>query len=367
MKKVLLFWVLISGLRLSGLTQESPKDNTGFHFSRVETAVYMAWVWPHAPNMDVLSRGLFQMVHLGVSGLPTGQKAWHHAYRFPELGFTFLYSDLGYPEVLGHAWGAFPHISLPLFAFGELALNLRYGLGVAWLTNYYSEPENESNIAISNPLNILMNTGLELLVPLPENLILRGGIAMTHFSNGKTRTPNKGLNVPSLKLALAYEFKTKSPRIPMVQERQGKSGLRIFAAAGYNRLYPPGGPAYAEFTLSSTFSRHLSEKVALGLGADVFWGLSDREVLKRKDQLPASPLGLLKPGLHFAYEQWFGNTAFVLQQGYYLSAANTSDGKGYNRIGFRHHFSNRWLISLSLKSHLFIADYFEWGFGFRVR
>jgi hypothetical protein len=45
---------------------------------------------------------------------------------------------------------------------------------------------------------------------------------------------------------------------------------------------------------------------------------------------------------------------------------NNNDGKGYNRIGFRHQWSDKWLISLSLKSHLFRADFIEWGMGYRI-
>ncbi|MEE4177496.1 MAG: acyloxyacyl hydrolase [Bacteroides sp.] len=365
MKRFYYFWIFIWGLSLAGTEPARSQGASDFHFSRIETAGYLAWVWPHAPGMDPLKTGVFPMIHLGVSGFPSGLKSWHHNYQSPELGFTFLYADLGYPEVLGHAWGLFPHISIPLVRKNQLSLNLRYGLGAAWLTNYYTEPENELNIAISNPLNILMNTSLELQFPLPGNWIMRAGYGMTHFSNGKTRTPNKGLNIPALKLVLAYEFIPPAPMQQAPMEKRENYSLRVFGATGYTRLYPPGGPAYMEFTLSTTFSRNLSEKVSLGLGADLFWGFSDREVLRRKDQLPASPAGLLKPGLHFSYEQWFGKTAFIIHQGFYLYAANTKDGPGYNRIGFRHHLTEKWLINLSLKSHLFRADYFELGVGYR--
>lgn len=366
MKRFVFLGVVFYGLFLGYICPANSPEAGGFRFTRAETAAYMAWVWPHAPHMDVLNRGLFPMIHMGFSGFPMGTKAWHHAYGFPELGITILYADLGYPEVLGHAWGAFPHISIPLFTKGTLSLNLRYGLGLAWLTQYYSEPDNERNIAISNPLNILMNTGLELHCPLSDQLTLRGGFAMTHFSNGKTRTPNKGLNVPALKIALSYAFSDVPPRQAAQDGNPETRSLRFYGALGYTRLYPAGGPAYAEFALSTTYTRQLSQKVALGLGADLFWGFSDREVLRRLDQQPLSLAGLLKPGLHFAFEQWFGQTAFVLQQGLYLYAANNNDGKGYNRIGFRHQWSDKWLISLSLKSHLFRADFIEWGMGYRI-
>lgn len=365
MKRFLFIWIVLCGINLAFTEPARSQGSAGFHFSRVETAGYFAWVWPHAPGMEHLNTGPFPMVHLGVSGLPTGLKSWHHAYQSPELGFTFLYADLGYPEVLGHAWGLFPHISMPIYKTNKLSLNLRYGLGAAWLSKYYSEPDNEMNIAISNPLNILMNTSLELQLPLPGNWILHTGFGMTHFSNGKTRTPNKGLNIPGFKLALAYEFNRPKPLQQASREIPESYSLRVFGATGYTRLYPPGGPAYMEFTLSTTFSRNLSEKVSLGLGTDLFWGFSDREMLIRIDQLPTSALGLLKPGLHFAYEQWFGKTAFIIHQGIYLYAANKADGKGYNRLGFRHHLNEKWLINLSLKSHLFRADYFEWGMGYR--
>lgn len=337
-------------------------------FTRLEGAAYSAWVWPHAPNMDQLNTGLFPMFHLSLSGTSPGTKDWQHAYNLPDMGFTLLYADLGYPEVLGHAWGLYPHITLPLSRKNALSLNFRFGLGAAWLTNFYSEPENEQNIAISNPLNILMNTSLEAAFTLSPSWSITGGFGMTHFSNGKTRTPNKGLNIPGAKLALRYQFRP-GPDFPERETALNmESGFRleVFAAGGYTRLYPPGGTAFAEFTLSSSLIRPLSQKVSLGMGADLFWGFSDREVLNRLGELPGNSLGLLKPGLHLSYGQVFGNTTFIIQQGWYLYAANSEDGRGYNRAGIRHRLSDKWLINLTLKSHLFRADYFEWGFGYRI-
>lgn len=357
-----LFPVLLVATPVAG------QESSGGFFTRIEGAGYAAWVWPHAPNMDQLHTGLFPIFHFSLSGTANGTKAWHHAYNFPDMGITFMYADLGYSEVLGHAFGAYPHILLPLARKNKLSLNFRYGLGVAWLTNYYSEPDNEGNIAISNPLNILMNTSLEAGYAITDGFSLRAGIGMTHFSNGKTRTPNKGLNIPAYKVALMYNMKP-GPVLPQrVNQRQTEtqSSLRVFGAAGYNRLYPPGGPAFAEYTLGATLGRPLSQKILLGVGADVFWGYSDREVLRRLNQEPASPAGLLKPGLHVSYEQLIGKTSFIIQQGIYLYAANTEDGKGYNRAGLRHQFNEKWLISLTLKSHLFRADYLEWGFGYRI-
>ncbi len=344
------------------------RESKGGFFSRIEGAGYAAWVWPHAPNMDQLHTGLFPMFHLGLSGTLNGAKPWHHAYNFPDMGITFMYADLGYPEVLGRAFGAYPHILLPLARKGKLSLNFRYGLGAAWLTNHYSEPDNEGNIAISNPLNILMNTSLEAGYAISDGFTLRAGFGMTHFSNGKARTPNKGLNIPAFKFAINYNMK---PGLVLSQRNYSKQTetqlfLRVFGAGGYTRLYPPGGPAFAEFTLSSTLNKRLSQKVSLGLGVDLFWGYSDKELLSRIDQLPSTTAGLLKPGMHFSYEQLFGKTSFIIQQGIYLYAANNEDGKGYNRAGLRHQFSEKWLISLTLKSHLFRADYIEWGFGYRI-
>jgi len=350
------------------LSPVAAQESKGGFFTRIEGAGYAAWVWPHAPNMDHLNTGLFPIFHFSLSGTVNGTKPWHHAYNFPDMGITFMYADLGYPGVLGHAFGAFPHIVLPLLRKNKMSLNFRYGLGVAWLTNYYSEPGNEGNIAISNPLNILMNTSLEAGYAISEGFTLRAGLGMTHFSNGKTRTPNKGLNIPAFKLALMYNMKP-GPVLPerdYSRQTQTHLSLRVFGAAGYTRLYPPGGPAFAEYTLSTTLGRPLSQKVKLGVGADVFWGLSDREVLRRLDQEPASPAGLLKPGLHVSYEHLFGKTSFIIQQGIYLYAANNEDGIGYNRAGLRHQYSEKWLISLTLKSHLFRADYLEWGFGYRI-
>jgi len=368
MKKSINKTFIILGLLLLAVRPVQAHDGRPGFFTRAEGAAYMAWVWPHAPDMGHLQEGIFPMVHAGISGTTRGTKQWHHDYNFPDLGITFMYSDLGYPDVLGRAWGVFPHILLPLSRKANFSLNFRYGLGAAWLTNYYDEPDNESNIAISNPLNILMNTSLEAGFAISEHFIIRTGFGMTHFSNGKTSTPNKGLNIPAFKVALSHSLKPDLvlPERTLNTENHPITSLRAFVAGGYNRLYPPNGPTFTEFTLSSTLNRPLSRKVSLGLGLDVFYGGSDREELRRINALPGSPAGLLKPGIHISYEQLFGKTSFIIQQGFYLYAANKKDGKAYNRAGLRHQFSEKFILNLTLKSHLFKADYLEWGFGYLV-
>lgn len=368
MKKSIYKTVVILGLLLLAAQPVQANEGMPGFFTRAEGAAYLAWVWPHAPGMDHLQAGIFPMIHASISGTTRGKKPWHHDYNFPDLGVTLIYSDLGYPKVLGRAWGVFPHIVMPLTRKTNFSLGFRFGMGAVWLTNYYNEPDNEGNIAISNPLNILVNTSLEAGFAISEHFTIRTGFGMTHFSNGKTSTPNKGLNIPAFKLALSHSL-WPNPGLPERNtnpEKNRNTSLRAFVAGGYTRLYPPGGPAFAEFTISSTLNRPVSKKVSLGFGLDVFYGGSDREVLRRIDALPGSPAGLLKPGIHLSFEQMFGKTSFIFQQGIYLYAANKEDGKSYNRAGLRHQISEKLLVNLTLKSHLFRADYLEWGFGYLI-
>jgi hypothetical protein len=342
-------------------------NNSGF-FSQVDAGAHIGFVWPHDPALDNLYQGVFPGFHIALTGQTLGNRPWHHAYNFPELGVSLLFSHLGYPEVLGHGFGLMPHITLPLTRGQGLQLQLRYGVGVGYVTNHYREPHNMDNQAVSAPLNIAMSTTLQASIPLSGAFTLRPGISITHFSNGKTRVPNKGLNLPSAKVELVHHFRPR-PVMPAREsepEKYSAYSMAAYLSGGYSELYPPGGDKYAEFTLSTTLRRRISQKVALGLGGDIFWGLSDREMLYRRGETDVTLGRLIKPGLHLAYEQVFSNTSFIIQKGVYLHTTNPEDGKTYNRAGFRHRLDERWQLNLTIKTHLFRADYLEWGIGYTL-
>ena len=309
------------------------------------------------------------MIQLGISGIPTGSRPWHHSYNFPETGITLLYSNLGYPRVLGHALGLMPHINFTLHQAGGFSLQLRYSAGLALITNPYREPDNIENQAIGSMLNINMSTSLQISVPVSSSLDVRAGIGMTHFSNGKMAVPNKGLNIPSARLELVHHFNRK----PVIcgQDYQPESydqySVAVYVAGGYTTLYPPVDDTFAEFTITSTISRRLSQKSAAGAGADIFFGYSDRALLHQQGTTPHHLTGLVKPGLHISYEQIFSKTSFILQKGIYLYRDYQGNGPFYHRIGFRHRVSQRWVMNLTLKSHFFSADYLEWGAGYSFR
>ena len=364
MKNPLLFFFLslFSVLLCEKNHAQVPGINSRF-FTQAEGGAYIGFVWPHDPALDNLYQGAFPGLHIALSGQTRGNRPWHHAYNFPEIGVTLLFSHLGYPEVLGHGFGLMPHITLPLTRGHGLQLQLRYGVGIGYVTNHYQEPHNMDNQAVSTPFNIAMNTSLQVSIPLSGAFTLRPGLSITHFSNGKTRVPNKGLNLPSAKLELVHHFLPDPVLPPRESEPEDYKpySMAVYLAAGYSELYPPGGSKYAEFTLSTTLRRRISQKVAMGLGSDLFWGFSDRELLRRQGEEDIPLARLIKPGIHLSYEQVFSNTSFIIQKGIYLHTTNPEDGITYNRAGFRHHLDDRWLVNITIKTHLFRADYLEWG------
>ena len=362
-------WLIIFCFYMFWDAPKTSANNPGnSFFYKAEAAAHFGFVWPHDPDLDNLYTGFFPFFQGSISGSTDGSKSWHHWYNFPDLGFTFMFADLNYPEVLGRAFSVWPHISITLHQGRSVDLIFRYGAGIGYLDNWYREQENEENMAISTPINIAMNTALKAGVAVSENFSLKGGVSMTHFSNGRTRTPNKGLNIPSARVAFVYKLQPE-PSLPEREtnfEKPDKYSLSFYLSGGYSELYPPGGSKYLEFSLSQTLRRRLSVKTAIGVGADVFWGLSDKEVLNRKDRKPSGKLSLLKPGIHLSYEQVFSNTSFIVHQGLYLYARQDEDGRTYNRAGFRHYLGDRLQINLTIKSHLFRADFVEWGMGYRL-
>lgn len=324
---------------------------------------HYGFVWPHDPVLKPLARGPFGFQQIILSRAVDGSRPWHRVYAQARMGMSLTYADMAYPGVLGRSWAWMAHAGFPLYENRFLLIRARQGLGLAWITQVFDPVDNPGNQAIGSHLNIAAQLSFELhgFARSPLRPLL--GLSLSHFSNGRTRTPNKGINIPSVKLGLVYEPPVISaPTEPLAYERVWE--LLTIASGGFSALYPPGSGPFAEWGVNLTANYRWNLKRKTGLGLDVFYSYSDGELLRRGHR-DYHDLALLKPGLFVAYQQDFGRLAFLLHGGAYLYALQQAEGLLYNRAGFRYALHDRWILNLTLKTHLFRADFIEWGLGYR--
>ncbi len=199
MRQFFYFILLVSGVTFA-------QDNT---FS-VEASVLRGNILPHKEDMYQLIQGHPQGVMLSYVVKTYGKKEWQRAYNFPDYGAYFLYQDFN-SQPLGQAYsvGGFYN-----FYFLHRNLQMRISQGIALVTNPYDKVTNSKNKAFGTPVLDNTNFGLTydnqtLLKPFG----FHAGLLFSHYSNGRVKSPNSGINTYLLNIGLNYNLETEKPRV----------------------------------------------------------------------------------------------------------------------------------------------------------
>lgn len=92
----------------------------------------------------------------------------------------------------------------------RLSLNYEWNLGISAGWKPYDYYKNRYNDLIGSKLNAYINVGANFTYAANKDMDIQAGISVTHYSNGNTRTPNRGLNMVSGDIGVRYNFGRKS-------------------------------------------------------------------------------------------------------------------------------------------------------------
>lgn len=127
-----------------------------------------------------------------------GYKSWQSDMIFPETGLSVVAGILGNQHALGNVIALLPYLGWRINHSTSWELNLRIGMGFAWFTNPYNEINNRENTLMGSSLANMTQIAVIAGVPLNDKLHFETGFSFVHFSNGHTRLPNLGINMPCL-------------------------------------------------------------------------------------------------------------------------------------------------------------------------
>lgn len=341
----------------------------------VESRVYYGWTLDHHIEMTPYKRH-YPAFEISVLKATFGNTRWEYMYNYPYIGLSYWYSGLGNTGVLGAAHAVFPFIDFPLLRSQDQNLFFRLGVGLGWMTNPYDRYDNFENLAIGSHINGAVNLMFEYKQRLGPKLIGSFGLSLMHFSNGSIKTPNYGLNIPGVNLALAYRLSRENPYLRSreqprlyLYEMAGKRSLILDVNLGMGVKDMQStlgvGNRYFVGTAYSNLLFPVSYKSMFGLGMDISYDGSDPVVLEGKGITPEHTIHVVKTGVNAAYEMSFSRMSIMLNLGSYLSGLDKSDGYIYEKLALRYHFSDQLFGSLTLKAHYARADFIAFGIGYK--
>lgn len=295
-------------------------------------------------------------IELTYSRVGTSRKAWEACNCFAKTGFYANYYQLGNPPVLGQTAGAGIFFE-PLIGYRHrLYGSVRTSLGISYLSRYFNAETNPTNQFVSLPVSTMIAARAALHYRLTPNWQSVLSVQFGHISNGGTKQPNNGLNLPTIGIGAVY-----SPA-----QDELPAGFSRGTPIRFNRWFARA-TAFGSIRIISRFDPYAGkdlfkdkESIATKMwGADLVGGfrLSRQHALSVGVQYIAD--GYLKtlmqaqPDFQYrqasvlaGYEFWYGR--FTVQAHYAWNFISP----GFNFYVRHYHEFQRYSLSYRLKSGL---------------
>lgn len=361
MKNGLLIFILI----LTGLTGQTQSVTRPFI---IESKVHTGMILPFYKALGYLIQNDLYAFDLSVSFPTYGKDYWEKLYRYPRPGIGYSFWNLGNNDVFGKAHALYSYINIPFFKQTEkFSFNYQVSFGGAYLSKKFDKYENHLNRAIGSHTNIYIRLGIDAKIRLSHSTELVIEAGTTHFSNGKTRSPNYGINAGSISLGLNYLFRNNSiaiqePEIPVIGKRYVQSVIYSAGSKVYDNLL---GKRYFVSSVSYNLERFINHKRKIGLGAYFSYDGSIREGLSSEEGRPEKDFTkLIRVGLHTSYAIRYKQLMMGIQIGYYLYSKYIVLTPVYNKISVQYILTRNMIGSVAVKSHMGKADCLEYGVGY---
>jgi hypothetical protein len=196
---------------------------------------------------------------------------------------------------------------------------------------------------------------------------LQAGFALTHFSNGALRLPNKGLNLMSVYSGLSYRLGETAQREKSDSEVLMPLRWQIFVASGMQQMKHINTPRHSFLTISAAYQHVIGLKSSLLLGADLFRNPA-MESLLRNGVYPSEEenINLYRAGITAGHALAMGKLSIQTLLGYYVYRPYDVYQPIYQRYALRYRLGAHTVGSVALKAHFGEAEAIEWGIGIGI-
>nr|WP_129595601.1 acyloxyacyl hydrolase [Seramator thermalis] len=164
----------------------------------------------------------------------------------------------------------------------HLSFDYEWNFGAAFGWKQYDEEKNPLNMVVGSKTNAYINLGFLLNWQITSNTNLRGGVGVTHYSNGNTSYPNSGVNTIGASIGVAHFFgnntEKRSSNFPSQNHALHSCityDLIVYGATRKKGVFPedqspmlvPGSFAIAGLNLNSLY--HFSKYFRAGISLDL--------------------------------------------------------------------------------------------------
>lgn len=351
--------------------------------SDVRIAVHNVYVAPNYSDLPPIKPGFIGEISFGEK--LNGEKYWHYYYGFP----TFYFSCFaGYPGGLeyGYVVGLCPQLSFDKILVNNWNYHIKTGFGIAYMTNPYDRKYNPKNMLIGSYISEMANVEIGLSYQFKENNYLGASLGVIHFSNGHTKLPNIGMNLPEVNVFFKYSLNDKpkdidfSYRDNIVEEWDWFISLGLGMHEYGTSTKPANGPNYKISEISFGLTKKVNHIHKYSLGVNLLhYDSFEKFIIYQELDFGDPFVNSSVVGVFGAHEFMFGNFAFYTELGidiykpffrkmvtFYGDEFTVKDAiksVNSNKIGCRYYFtkSSKFgaLAGINLKVNMAQADFVE--------
>ena len=379
----LLFIVLLTGILCPEYTsaQKDTKPNTDGLFRSGKWGIEINYM-----TGQFLKHGVSYVPPLPSQGLEVnyfmrtlGEKPWHKAMNYPEIGGTLTFYYFTDNKVFGDA--------ISLMAFGKFFMvrsriadfYMRVGGGYGYLTRRYNSVTDSVNKLISTPINLAVQLRMGLDWKITPYLQLNTAISFNHFSNSAMQLPNYGLNIPSGTIGIRIFPQTKELGYNCERDKNFKKneimwkysiGIEQLHSFVYNiipptRKYPvPGGMI--------AYARYINPGIKFygGLSFEYFPSIHDYLITNDVHTQYGPTFSAAAPSVILGNELILGRLSLFYSLGIYMWENTAAITPVYFKLGMNFYIAEikkrkgtTFFFGNNVKAHLEVAQYNEFSVG----
>jgi len=333
------------------------------------------------PGIKYIQKNPVQSADVRCGFFGYGRKKWQQLHHYPTYGLgisKFWFSPR--KNILGNPFTTYLFFNEPLIQVKRASLHYDFTIGLSYNWNGYDTYTNPEQKAIGSSVNVMVGIALQYEFRVSDRLDMMIGPSVNHFSNGRTRSPNRGLNLYGLQASARYKFKPRHLKEGAIGKPFGRINYTFEPYQPMFEFYTVGsagivttfkdidnpGIYYWAASLSIDAARHYGYTGKYGLGLDWFYDGSLKEQFEEQYINKVPSRLLFWPGVHLSHEYMVHRWTFITQAG--INLKKTGDkGIWYGRIALRYDVSKSIFIRTGLRVYdTFISDFIECGLGYSI-
>ncbi|HBF89435.1 MAG TPA: hypothetical protein DDX39_12405 [Bacteroidales bacterium] len=335
-----------------------------FNKYRLTSTPFYGFLAPHHSYMKYYITSHVPAFSIEISQKTDGNKSWHQHYNNPTTGLGYLYANFG-NKILGNTHGLYSFMNVPIIHRLKFNFNVQIASGLAYITQKFDADDNYLNTAIASRLNYYFNLSFDTKINLSRNIQLRPIVSLSHFSNGAIKKPNLGLNLFMAGCGFVYSFNKTEIEQKNIDENFSRKNYFMFNySAGSKQTFAYDKTNYFISSISIDYKIQNNPISIIYFGTDFFYDNSLKMRIESQEN-NFNPIDSYRAGIHVGYDLKISRLSIILQIGGYCFSNFNEDGWMYDRLGLRYELNKNISVHVMLKSHLEVADFVEWGVGYR--